>query len=171
MWFLIPAALLLLLLLYLLSAPLVIEIDTRVGLFKARFHYVAGAALHLENSDITLTWNILSWSRRINLVEKLLSPPKQRQKKETAHKRRPKAGFPAALVKAVLKSFRVRQFFWTVDTGNMMLNGILYPLFHYLHSHTGKNISINFSGENILALEIRNNAFRLLRAYIRNRHF
>lgn len=53
----------------------------------------------------------------------------------------------------------------SIDTGNMPLNGIMYPGFFWLSRLTGKTFEINFSDKNELILEIENNLAGLVKAF------
>jgi len=69
-------------------------------------------------------------------------------------------------VQAVITSFKISKCLITLDTGDMALNGILYPWFLWIGELMSKDISINFCNRNEIVLEIENNFFRVLRAYI-----
>ncbi len=69
---------------------------------------------------------------------------------------------------AVIRSFRVQYCELNIDTGNMPLNGILYPLGPILTHKTGSKISINFDGDTIMILKIQNTIARMLWVYLKS---
>jgi len=70
------------------------------------------------------------------------------------------------VVAAVIKSFKVRKCYVKVDTGNMQLNGILYPGFYLLSKATARTFEINFMNTNEIVLEIENNIARIIKVFI-----
>ena len=67
----------------------------------------------------------------------------------------------------ILKSFRIRKFLISVDTDNMQVNGIMYPICLLAQNISGRQIGINFVGENIIILKIENNIARIVWAFIK----
>ena len=162
---LIIALVLLIILCYLLFAPFYLEVDSSIGLCCIRFHKVASAGVYLTGSSLFIHLKILWWYKEIDLLA-----PKEIQKKvgkkSIDQVKRKKRKMSAEKVLAVIKSFRVNKFLLSIDTGDMQLNGILYPLFLWLNRRTGKAIAINFRNKNEMIVEIENNFFRMLRVYI-----
>lgn len=66
---------------------------------------------------------------------------------------------------ALFRTFRVRHFRWSYDSGDVLWNAWLYPVFHALHER-GRNIAISFTGRNELELEMDNNMYRILKAVL-----
>ena len=66
---------------------------------------------------------------------------------------------------SVLRTFRVRQWQITIDSGDDIENAWLYPLnfFPYMKQH----VYINFVDENFLVLTIRNIPWRMVYAWIK----
>ena len=148
---------------YLLFAPFFVEIDSVKRLFRIKFHRLASARLIFDESSILLELKTAGWQKKIDLLE-----IKEKNKKavvKNEKKKQTKISFQKFL--AVLKSFRIRKFFLTLDTGDMQMNGILYPLFVLTSISSGKNITINFLDENKLILQIENNLARIIWAYIK----
>lgn len=170
-WLLIILSLFLLLLCYLLIAPLVLDIDSTKGLLRFRYHYLASARLRVQDDIPFLDVRILGWKKSINLFAAPAQGKTSEQKATTTAKKRQNRGkrrrVPLAKLKAVLKSFRVRRCFVRVDSGNMQLNGMLYPLFLWLSMAAGLDVSINFCNRNEMIVKIDNNIARMLGAYLR----
>lgn len=67
---------------------------------------------------------------------------------------------------AVIRSFRVKQCFINIDTGNMQLNGLLYPLLIWLTWRSRKQVQINFTGETEVVVKLQNNLARMAWAWL-----
>jgi len=162
MWWLI--AILISILLYLLFAPFYLEIDSGKGLFRIRFHRLVSGNLLFRDNSIYVQLRIISWSKKFDLLadfsEKKTPAIKQGKKKTK------RITFQKMI--RVVRTFQVKKLFVTLDTGNMQTNGILYPMAYALRLSSGKNVSINFRGENKIILQIKNNAARILWAFIRS---
>lgn len=176
MWWIVSFLFLFLLacLIYLLFIPFRIEADSETGEFRFRFHWLAEGRLVADETGIVLHVRVAWWRKTIDL----LAPPKQ-QKRETGKKAAVKKSRPEKrkasvtetldLIRAVAKSFRIRHCFISIDTGNMPLNGALYPWFYLLGRYTGHPIRINFQGEEIIQLQVQNTLARILWALFKNK--
>ena len=65
----------------------------------------------------------------------------------------------------IIRSFKVRQFRWHLNTGDPSLNAWLFPVFH-LWRMRGHDVRISFTGDHGMLLESHNNAFRLIKAVL-----
>jgi len=149
------------LILYLLFAPFYLVIDTNAGIYAVRFHTIAGANIIGKNDSLYLKWQVLGWGREVNL---LAHPGRSR---ETKSKKSSRSSLPSwSRIRTAFASFKVNRFSLRMDTEDMALNGILYPWFVTASWLTQRDLWINFYQRNELILEIENNAFRLLKAYL-----
>ena len=147
---------------YILFAPFYLNINTINGSFIIKFHKIIFAQFIIIENSLILDLKILGWQKQINISN-------QKEQKEKSFKRPAKTrekSIPFRKVSAVIKSFKVNKFYLTINFGNMMLNGILYPIFSYFSISSMKRIDINFFNENELILEVENNFFRIIRAYV-----
>lgn len=148
------------LIVYALFAPIILEIDSRNYLYQfsiipiLRICWVADNLL--GHPEMTIFG-----------IRKKLSFPIFRKK--TASTKTKKSTFSFLRFISIIKSFKIKTFFVNIDTGNMPLNGKLYPLMFMLSRITGKTFRINFMRKTEVIITIQNNAFRLLRAYIMNK--
>ncbi len=101
----------------------------------------------------------------MNLLEPSIKKTKQITQKKHRTKSRKKLSFKK--LTGILRSFRIRKFLISVDTNNMQVNGIMYPLFLLAQNISGRQIGINFVGENIVILKIENNIARIVWAFIK----
>ena len=163
MWWIIIIACLLMVFIYLLFAPFFVEIDSAKRLFRIRFHRLASAKIIFDESSIFLELKIVGRQKKIDLLE-----IKERKKKPVVkNEKKKQTNISFQKVFAMTKTFKVRKLFLALDTGDMQVNGMLYPLFVLMSKSSGKNITINFLDENKLILQIENNLVRMLWGYIK----
>jgi hypothetical protein len=148
---------------YLLFAPIYIEINSIEELYRIRFHKLFQASLHFEENFPSVQFKIARWRKRISLAGREME---QEKPKKTGKEEKHRFSFKKAI--AIINSFKVNRFYLTLCFDNMALNGILYPAFRLVSIKTGKNIEINFLSKNEIILKIENNLYRVLRAYIIN---
>jgi len=150
---------------YLLTAPIYLELNSPQGLYRVRFHTWAQARVFAAEHSFFMEVRIFWWKK----VMDLLSPSPVRQPKKkgkpTAQK---KYGVPTRKLWAMLRSFRVRQCQANLDTGDEALNGILFPLAYWISTKAGVDLAINFYDQNEITVQIENNLLRVLVAYVRS---
>ena len=147
---------------YLLFAPFRLEINTTDGVLRARFHILARACVRNKNDTVFLEWCILGVRKDLDLRSafpaKENAPPRRQQRKSSS--------IPFRKILSVVRSFKVNKVSLQFDTGDMALNGKLFPVFMGAGWLVRRDVRIIFNGNSELVLEIENNAFRLLRAYL-----
>lgn len=159
----------LLLLVYLLTAPIWLEIDTVKQHFRIRFHRLLIISLILNGETLQPEVSFLGIKRKLRAdsngektgLQKPQPAPKQAVDPFRLNR------LPVKKLMAVLRSFRVKELVLHFDTGNHPLNGLLYPLSEWLRGRTKHDIRISFTGERKLILRVRNNLLRILWAYVR----
>ncbi|MDB4905134.1 MAG: hypothetical protein JWQ63_4415 [Mucilaginibacter sp.] len=114
---------------YVLFAPFYLEINTSTGLCSIRFHHLASAKLIISDRSLLIDLWIAGWAKQIDLFAKTVTG-KEKSNQSLKKKKRFKISFNK--VKAVVKSFKVTKCYLTMDTGNVELNGVLYPCFYWL---------------------------------------
>ncbi len=165
---------LLALLLWMLFTPFRLEIDTDARLYRFSLVPFFRARFVTETSPPSVELRIFGIRRLLPLTPHPKEPGIEEpapQKKETVQKKKsgPRMKVTFNLIKALLRSFHVRRWFFTMDTGDVALNGRLYFWFYLFSIRTGRACSINFTGKNVLILTIENNAFRVLKAFFTNK--
>ena len=153
---------------YLLFAPLFIEIDSRTGSFGMRFHRLMSMKLFIKEPTMILEIKIIGWRKQIDLLANRKANGKSFKRKIKTSKQinSTKQSIPLKKLIAIIKSFKVNKFYLSVCFDNMYLNGIFYPIVNYLSVNKRRNMKINFINENEMVLEIENNFYRIIRAYI-----
>ena len=149
--------------LWLLVAPLLIEIDTRVPRAKMKWQSI-GSGTAFYNGEWWLTFRIFFYHKTIRFSEIASKPHKKRIAKKRTKKPLP-ASRALKKIAAVLRTFHIKEWQLAIDSDNYVLNAKLYPL-NYL-PHTAEHIHINFTDENYLVLKLSNRPWKILYAFIR----
>lgn len=151
---------------YLLFASAYLLIDSRQGRVECGLGPLARARLKLEPRPM-IQLSIVGWKQEIALTGRKRKATQPAAK--LAHRSRRLSARAMRRIWAAIKSFRVRQFCLRMDTGDVQLNGLLFPLAYWLARRTGRPIDVNFTNHNELVVEVHNNLARLLWAYVRAR--
>lgn len=151
---------------YLFFAPFYLEIDSTKGLYRIRVHWLASMSIKSVGDILLIELKLAGFTKQVDVfsakAEHVRKPAAVSEKKQ--RKRSPAIQWKK--VKAVLFSFRINKCRIRFDSGDVQLNGILYPLFYWISSYSGKDVRINFTGENEVVLEIQNSLARMSWAYI-----
>lgn len=151
------------LLLYVLFMPIDIVVNTLGNQYYVRMGILARA---MVEGDETYLFRI---QLRTFFMRFYFYPLKKRKKKEkksttVSRKRRMKIS-DLQLGWRLLKSFQIKRFKLNLDTGNVITNAKIYPVFALLN-YRGGNFGINFIGENQLVLHLQNRPIRILKSFI-----
>lgn len=169
MWWLIPATIFLVFI-GLFFARWFIEIDSTKDLYRIRLEGIASGEITLNKDAIQIEIKIFWWKKIYDFETLLLSNTQENEAKPEIKKR--KGGFKTKKtlqkVMNVIQSFKIRECNITLDTGNMTLNGILYPWFYVFSIRSKKTVMINFWGENTVVLQIENSLARMLWAFFKS---
>jgi hypothetical protein len=148
---------------YALFAPIILEIDSRSYLYQFRIVPIFRIWWASDNLFGHPEMSIFGIRKKLTFLDF------NKNAEESKTKKISKSKFRFFRFISLIKSFRVRTFYVDIDTGNMPLNGKLYPIMFLLSRITGKSFNINFIGKTEVVIALRNNAFRLLKAYIKNK--
>ena len=161
-WILILLLILSIVFSYFLFAPFFLEIDSSSGLYGIRFHRLATARLLFTPSSIIIDIRIAGWSKQFDPFE----DEHKKDNPRPVKKKKNRMNFSFNLLMELIRSFKINKCYVTIDSGNMQMNGILYPGFYWLSRQTCKTININFQDKNIFILEIENNFARIIKTFI-----
>lgn len=152
----------------LLFAPVVIEINTHNDMYRVGLYGLWGR-IYLVDAEIWVELKFARWKRSINVfnLPTTLSLKEGFMVNDGEGKNKEPFKPKWKILKELLKSFKIVKLSWTLDTDDYVLNAQLYPLFYLTKNFTNHNISINFQGENGLVLIVKNNAWRVLKAIIK----
>lgn len=161
-WLLVILSFIILLLLWLLWAPLQLEIDTRKPAANFKWSGIGRANVWYDE-EWWLSFRVFFFHKTIRLASMKAKPKKIAGQRVKKAKRKPK-GFLKKMIR-VLRSFQVKEWRLAVDTGDYTMNAQLYPLnfFSRLHQH----LFVNFNGENYLYIRIQNRPAKMLYAFFR----
>lgn len=173
MWLLAVIVLLLLApFIYLLFAPFFIEIDSTKGLFIFRFHKLVRVQADWNNGDPQIWYKVLFWKGEIDpftpKTQKSVAKADYTEEK-SAPKKKSAFRLNRRQVFAIVSSFKVQKCIIKLDTGDMPLNGLLYPWFFMLGYKLGFTILINFHGQEIFVMEVQNRLARMLWALVKRK--
>lgn len=150
---------------YLFFAPLYMEINTTKGLYRIRLHWLASISIKPVEDIHVIEMKLAGVTKQINPFAMQISPVQNAvPKKEKKQKKY--ASIPWKKMKRVLNSFTIKKCRIRFDSGDVQMNGLLYPLFYWIRSYSGKDVRINFTGENEVILEIKNSLARMSWTYI-----
>lgn len=154
---------------YVLTAPVVIEIDTINNLYRIRFFRFAKGRFYFNGIDPWVEIKIAWWHKKYNLLTALKNLPTDNPKPlpESTEENKGMRTIPWRKLITIIRSFKVEKFSWHLDTGDFALNGELYGLFACYKYTFGHDVTINFAGDNYLALTVKNSAWRVLKALLK----
>lgn len=155
----------LLTLLYLLWAPIYIEVNSLNDLYRIRFHHLMSLSIKNENCNTIFEMKVLFWKKKINFMAPQMKEQNVLQSEINDVTKAQTVEWNK--IKNVLKSFKLNTCYISLDSGNMQLNGVLYPFLYFISTYYKKQIGINFVGNNDVIFEIENNLARIIRAYIK----
>lgn len=153
------------LLTWVLVSPLLVQIDTRQNQYKLRWLGVVQAALVPMQDDILFRVQLFFWHRDFSLLKMLttarIRSPKRTRKANLPNANKTNLHFTFSRFRKLLKSFRVRYFYWHLDTDDFVTNAYLYPLCRAVRSPT-RWVAINFEGRNECNFQIENRLGKVL---------
>jgi len=153
-----------LLILSLLITPIIIYIDTLTNQYYIQLLGMAKANFEKDDAEFfRIRLNILFFNLYIYPLKKKASNKEKEIKNH--HSLKSKKRISIRKIYNILKTFKIKQFFINMDTGNYILNAKLYPLFTLLNYNTG-NFHINFQGRNQLVLLAKNRPIDIIRSFI-----
>ena len=161
--------------LFILFTPFVFEIDSTIGVCSARITGLICITLLFRDESLSLALSVLGWKK----VYDLLAPRKKSIRSNSAKKGSPKKANSSRAKRALpivriirfasrlLATFHVDIFQLNLDTGDWLLNSLLFP-FAFLVSRTNRLLRINYNGDVMLKLRISNNLARILPVFVRS---
>lgn len=152
---------LLVILVYLLWAPVVLFIDTASNKYQLRYGALAKASLESDPVEL-IRLRISIFFLRFNTYP--LRWKKGAKKTDKRKTRRKSRRMSFRQLNKLLRSFRVRQFLLQLDTGDYVLNAKLIPL-AVAAQVAGAKVMVNFQNSNRFVLKLENRAFDILKSF------
>ena len=148
---------------WLLLAPLQLQIDTRIPEISFRWISVGKAKIVYEQDKWWLKISVFFFFKQWDL-EGLIFKPKKKVKKNRPKTKRGLSKWLRKLFK-LLKTFRVTKWQIAIDTGDDVRNAWLYSLNFY--PGIRRHFCVNFFDESYLLLEIRNAPWKMVYALMK----
>lgn len=164
---LVGVAVLLLLVGWLLFAPITININTWKNDYYIRMWGLGAASLILVEDNPIIRMQVFFWRKDFYPLQTNRKPKKPKKKRKT---RKVQKKFEWKFVLRMLKTFRVQQFRLELDTDDYVTNAYLYPLF-YFASRPQRQLSVNFEGKTNLLIKIENRLSRIVRVFLFQSNF
>ncbi|MBK7410304.1 MAG: hypothetical protein IPL49_07665 [Saprospirales bacterium] len=164
MIWMIVVSVLILLIGVLLILPVVIEVNSDRGVYRAHISGLINIQL-LPGSD---GWKMvlrLFWWKKEWTAQMLWRRKQGKTKKSGKRTRKLRPATVWRKARRLLASFQIKRFRLIVDTDDYILNAYLYPVFIFL---TGQNryLAINFIGRNSVDIFITNRMWKVVWALI-----
>ncbi|NNE78199.1 MAG: hypothetical protein HKN31_14145 [Pricia sp.] len=151
-------------LLYLLFVPIELYFNTDTNQYYAQLRGLAKVSIEGDREEVirirlrTLFRNFYFYPLRKSGTESTKKIEKTKKKR-----RKTRIGFKKII--GVMKSFKTKQLFLDMDTGDCLMNAKLYPVFTFINYYKG-NLNINYLGRNQLVLHLENRPIRIIRSFI-----
>jgi len=148
---------------WLLLAPLQLQIDTRIPEISFRWISVGKAKIVYEQDKWWLKISVFFFFKQWDL-EGLIFKPKKKVRKNRPKTKRGLSKWLRKLFN-LIKTFRVTKWRIAIDTGDDVRNAWLYSLNFY--PGISNHFCVNFFDENYLVLEIRNAPWKMVYALMK----
>lgn len=153
--------------LFFLLTPIRIELDSRIPRCDIRWQGLGSAAIFFQD-EWKVEWRVPFYHRLLLLENMSAGTGKKKQLPRSGKQKKKKKSSGQLLLKMirVARSFIVEQWQLAIDTGDASLNARLYPL-NWMSGLQG-HLEVNFIGEQFFHCRIRNNGWRIIRAWLRH---
>jgi len=161
---------LLVILSWLLFAPLIISINTWGQDFSIRWIGLGSVALVIVNNELGIRMRIFFFQKTFFPLRPKSKKRQQAQKpkpsKKTTRKKRQKwPNITWRRIRKLLRAIKIRRFKAELDTGDYVTNAYLYPLATFLNKSTPR-LNVNFEGRTNLLLQLEMRLFRIVQAMV-----
>jgi hypothetical protein len=154
----------LIVLIYLLVSPIKVILDSRRGFAMLGWNKWISAKIIKINDRWGFQINLTFWKKWILFKDMKFSLDKKPPKKSPNKKKRRKIGLKKII--KLLKTIRIEEFKWSLDTDDYVLNAYLVPFFEAFSFHSKHYTRINFMGKNELKLYAKGRVVNMLVASI-----
>lgn len=151
-----------------LFVPIVLFIDTSKKQYYIQMKGLAKASIESDECDIIrVHFNVLFFNFDVYPLRKWKTSDKKKIKKNSVKKKRSKS-IPFKKIIGVLNSFKVKEFYLDIDSGDCIFNSKLYPVFACLNFYKATHCHVNFNGRNRLLLSVENRPIQIITSFINN---
>lgn len=167
---------------WLLLAPIQLVLKSEEGLLKFSVVSIGYAAIVYTDNEFLLRFRVAFYSRSLSLDEMIRKRKEkgdhkegnEKKWKDDQKKKKKKNPVSKKNRKWLLRlfripnSFKVREFFVNVDTGDYILNAYLFPVFGLLNYYRPDwSCSVNYYGRNQVSLIIQTTLIRMIYVYFK----
>ena len=148
-------------LLWVLLAPLSLRIDTYLNEYYIRWRGIGKVEVLFIQDNVILHLRIGPYQKdfyALHLIEKVDGKKAPKKTRAPAKKQGRKISFPR--MRRILKSFTIKEFQMEIDTDNYVWNAWLFPLF-YAIKPLRYSVSVNFQGRNEIRLFLENQVWKI----------
>lgn len=156
----------LLLVVYLLVAPIVIYLDTTANTYYLKLTHFFKISLESDKVAV-LKIKMQLFFFKFYYYPFRIKPKKESTKPSKIRDKKTKRSIGINKGLKILKTFKVKKLLVNIDTGDCILNAKLYPVFAVLNYNFG-SFKINFAGKNQMVLCIQNRPFNIIKTFINN---
>ena len=151
----------LVLLFWILAAPLSLRIDTYRGEYWLKWWGIGSVEAMILHGDIVIHLQAGPWGKDFFPLQQFSERSARKAKQKAKHqkkKRRSKISFRKAM--RMLKTFTVKEFSLDLDTGDYVWDAWLFSLLYAIQP-LRQRARINFQGRNECRLEVENRLWKL----------
>ena len=167
MIFLIISLIFILLITWILIAPLRIKIDSSNSIYEVEWKGIASAKLLPEIGNFLVQIRVLFWKKELSPFAPKRKKKKSPTKKKEKTKRMGFLRFSWEKLIKIIGSWNLKVCKINIDTHDVIRNSYLVPIFYFLQNKK-RSLNINYQGLNQLDIEMENTVGRMLKAYIFN---
>jgi len=160
MTFIIVATIILLVFTLLLLTPIILYVNTKSNQYYIQWKGLFKAILEADDSNI-FRLCVKIWMFKFYIYPLKIKSKKHKVKQEKLVKK----NFSFKRLISIIKTFKVKQFYVNIDTGNYIYNAKLYSLLPILN-YNSKSFHINHQGQNELKIVIENRLINLIKSFI-----
>ena len=154
----------LLFIIYLLTVPMVLCIDTTSNRYYVQLKGLVKASIEKHEKELLRINVKVAFLHFYFYPLREIGINKQKKiKNKNIKKKRKRIGIKKSIL--ILKSFKVKKLLIDIDTGDYILNAKLFPLVGFLNYKIGK-FNINFEGRNRMALYMQNRPINIIKLFI-----
>ncbi len=148
-----------------LLSPMEFKIDMRLPVVTIGWTGIGEALLMYEEEEWWLKIRLPFFHKQWSLMQLILSDKKKKTKVKSVQIKKRKKRMPLSKVIRIMRTFRIVNLEVAISNGDYITNARLYFL-NFL-PNTRRHVHVNFEDENYLTLIIRNNAWRIVYAFMK----
>jgi hypothetical protein len=152
-----------------LFIPLIICIDTDKECYEVRLKGLLQLRLISREDMPALRMHVPFYTKEFQLInnqKKQNIKHNENKNRNENGKKRSKSRMTPERFMALIRTFKIRQLYVSLDTGDYVNNALLVPLFQWI-THYGNQLEVNFNDDTIIRFKASNNIWRLGTTYLR----